>query len=81
MCGVHSIYSVGGIPSSFQLLLPFPFISVIRAVQIFVLEFSKDGLVDLGDEFADGGSTKKPLILQGGVGFSCCQVSQRYGQF
>ena len=50
-------------------------------VHIFVLEFSKDGSPDLGDEFADGGAANQPVILQRGVGFSSGQVSQGYGQF
>ena len=42
---VYGIYSVGYIPSGSELLLqPFPFIRAIRAVQIFVLEFSKGWL-------------------------------------
>ena len=28
-----------------------------------------------------GGSANQQVILQGHVGFSCCQVSQRYCQF
>ena len=47
-------------------------------VQIIFLEFSEDGLADLGNEFTDGGSANQPVILQEGVGFSCCQVSQHY---
>ena len=50
-------------------------------MQIFVLEFSKDGSADQGDEFADGGATKQPMILQEGVCLSSGQMSQRYCQF
>ena len=57
-------YSVGDIPSGFELLLhSFPLIRAIRAVHIFVLEFIKDGLADLGNEFADGGVAKNSGIL------------------
>ena len=52
----------------------------IRVVQIFVVEFSRDGSADLGDKFADGGAAYQPVILQGGVGLSSGQVSQDYGQ-
>ena len=61
---VYGIYSMGDIPSGSQLLLhPFPFIRAIRAVQIFVLEFSKDGSADLGDKFSDGGVATQPVLL------------------
>ena len=50
-------------------------------MQIFILEFSKDGSADLGEEFADGGTANQPVILQRGVGLPCSQVSQRYCQF
>ena len=70
---------MGNIPSGSEFLLhPFPLISSSRAVQIFVLEFSKDGSADLGDEFTEGGGANQIVILQEGVGLSCCQVSQRY---
>ena len=73
--------SVGDIPSGSELFFhPFPLIRAIRAAQILVLEFSKDGTSVLGDEFA-GGVANQPEILQIGVGLSCCQVSQRYCQF
>ena len=73
---------MGDIPSGSELLLhPFPFIRGIRAMQVFILEFHKDGLADLEDEFADVGASDQPLILQGGVGLSSGQVSQRYCQF
>ena len=39
-------------------------------MQVFVLELRKDGSADLGDEFADGGATNEPLILQGSVGLT-----------
>ena len=71
MLPVYGIYSVGYIPSGSEILFhPFPFIRAIRAVQVFILEFSKDGLADLGDKFADGGAANQPAILQGGVGLS-----------
>ena len=38
---------------------------------IFVLEFSKDGSADLGDEFTDGDLVNQPMILQGGVVLFC----------
>ena len=62
-------------------LNPLPFIRAIRAVQIFFLEFSKDGSADLGDEFADDGAANQRVILQRGVGLSSGQVSQGFGQF
>ena len=34
---------------------PFPLLRATRTAQIFVLEFSKDGLAYLGDKFADSG--------------------------
>ena len=55
---------MGDIPSGSELLPhPFSLIRVCRVAQVFVLEFSKDGLADLGDEFADGGSANQPVIL------------------
>ena len=79
---MYGPYSAGDNPSGSELLLyPFPVIRALRAMQIFVLEFSKDGLADLGDEFADGGAASQPVILQGGVDLSCGQVSERYCQF
>ena len=64
------------IPSGSEpLLYPFPLIRDSRAAQIFILEFSKDGLADVGDEFTDGGVAAQPVIPQGGVCLSCCQVS------
>ena len=66
MLPVYNTYSMGDIPFGSELLLyPFPLIRTIRAVQIFVLEFSKDGLADLGGEFADGGAANQPVVLQG----------------
>ena len=50
-------------------------------MQIFVLEFSKDDSADLGDEFTAFGSASEPVIVQGGVGLSCCQVSECYCEF
>ena len=82
MLPIYGNYSMGDIPSGSELLLhPFPLIRAIRAVQIFVLEFNKDASADLGDEFADGGAANQPVVLQGGVGLSSCQLSQGYGQF
>ena len=78
----YGTYSIGDIPSGSELLLyPFPLIRAVRAAQIFVLEFSKDGSADLGDKFADGGAANKPVVLQGGVDLSSGQMSQGYGQF
>ena len=72
---------MGDIPSGSELLsYPLSVIRAIRAVQIFVLELSKDGSADLGDKFADGGAANQPEILQG-LGLSCGQVSQPYWQF
>ena len=48
---------------------------------MLVLEFSKDGSADLGDEFGDGGAANQPGVLQGGLGLSSRQVSQSYSQF
>ena len=48
------------------------------AAHIFILEFSKDGLADLDDKFADGAFAKQTVILQEGVGLSNGQVSQNY---
>ena len=62
----------------FPMAQPFPFIRAIGTVQIFLLEFSKDGSADLGD---DGCAAYQPVVLQGGVGFSSDQVTQGYGQF
>ena len=60
---------MGDIPTCSELLLHrFPLLRTTSAVQIFVLEFRKDGSGDLGDEFADGGMANQPVILQGGVG-------------
>ena len=67
----QSVHSLSG---SDLLLQPLP--RATRAAQIFVLEFSKDGSADLGDEFADGGVANQPVILQGGVSLSSGQVSQ-----
>ena len=73
---------MGYIPYSSELLLhPFPVLRVSGAAQIFFLEFIKDGLADLGDEFSDGDLANQPVILQEGVGISCCQVSQCYWEF
>ena len=74
-----STYSMGDISSGSELLQPFPFIGAIRTVQIFVLEFSKDGSADLEDKFTDSGASNQPVVLQGGVGLSSGQVSQGYG--
>ena len=60
------------IPSGSELLFHLVSVSrVSRAAQIFVLEFGKDGLADIGDKFTDGDPANQPVILQG-VGFSCC---------
>ena len=69
---------MGHIPSGSELLHPFPLLRAIRAAQICILEFSKDGLADLGDEFADGAVANQPVIMQGGVGRSSGQVSKHY---
>ena len=81
MLPVNSPYSVGDIPSDPELLLdPFPIVRAIRAMQMFVLKFSKEGWADLGNRFADGGATNQPVIVQG-VGLSCGEVCQGYCQF
>ena len=55
---------MGHIPSGSELLVhPFSFIRALRAVQIYVLEFSKDGLADLDDEFADSRAATGPVVL------------------
>ena len=82
MLPVYGTYSVGDISSGSELLLHnFLVIRAILAVQIFVLEFHKDGSADMGDQFTDGGLGNQPVILHGGVGPSCGQVSQCYCQF
>ena len=82
MLPIYGPYSMGNIPSGSELLLlPFTVFRVIRAAQIFVLEFSKDGSADLGYEFADGAFANQPVIPQGAVGLSSGQLSQRHGQF
>ena len=37
-----------------------------------------DGPTDFEDEFTYGFSANQPVILEGHVGFSCCQMSQHY---
>ena len=59
------------------LLHPFSLLRATRAAQIFILQINKDGSA----EFADGGVANQPVILKGGVGLSCGQVSQGYCQF
>ena len=82
MLAFYGTYSLGDIPSGSEFLLhPFPVLRAIRAVQIFILEFLKDGSANLGGEFADGGVASQPVILQGGVGLSSGQVSQSYCLF
>ena len=82
MFPIYCPESVGDIPSSSELLLHlFAVFSIGRACQTLFLEFSKDGPTDLGDKFIDGGLAKQPVVLQGHVGFSCCQVSHGYYQF
>ena len=81
MLPVYCSYSMGNISSGSELLLhPLPLLRANRAEQIFILELSKDGSADLGDEFADGGSANQPVILPGGVAPSSGKVSQRYCQ-
>ena len=75
MLPLYCPYSIGNIPSGSELQLHLlTHFRISRAVQIFVLELSKDGLADLGDEFTDGGLANQPVLLQGGVGLSCCWV-------
>ena len=82
MLPVYCPYSMGVIPSGSGLLLNlFPVSRVSRAAQIFVLEFSKDGLADLEDDLTDVRLDNQPVILQGGVGLSSCHVSRCYCQF
>ena len=81
MLPIYGTYSMGDIPSGSELLHSFPLIRATRVVQIFILEFSKDGSADLGDEFADDGAANQAVVLQGSVGLSSGQVSQGYGQF
>ena len=55
---------MGNIQSGSELLLHLsPVFSVSRPTQIFLLEFSKNVSVDLGDEFTGSGSANQPLIL------------------
>ena len=78
MLPVYCPYSMGDIPCSSELLPNLlPVFRVSRAAKIFALEFSKDGSAVLGGGF----TAEQPVILQGSVGFSCCQVSQHYCQF
>ena len=62
MLPFYGSHSVGDIPCVSKLLHTFPFIRAIRAVQIFVLEFRKDGSADLEDKFADGGVVNLHVI-------------------
>ena len=56
VCFLWLLENIGNIPSgSEHLLHPFPQIRAIRAAQIFILEFSKDGLAELGDKFPESG--------------------------
>ena len=56
------VCGMGDIPSGSEFPLhPFPLFRAIRAVQGFILEFSKEGSTDLGDEFADGGVANQPV--------------------
>ena len=81
MLFVYDTYSMGDIPSGFELLLhPFPVIQTITAEQIFILKFRTDGSADHGDEFADGDVANQSVILQGGVSLCSGQVSQSYCQ-
>ena len=81
MFPIYFLYSMEDIPSCELLLNLFPLIKAIKAVQIFVLKFSKDGSADLGEEFPDGVSANQPVVQQEGVGLSSGQVSQCYCQF
>ena len=64
MLPVYCPYSIGDISSGSELLfLPFLLLRASKTVQIFILEFSKDGLADLGDEFTDGGLVNQPVKL------------------
>ena len=79
MLPVYGPKSMGDTPSGSELFLhPFLLLRSRRAVQIFVLEFSKDGLTDLGDKVTGGGSANQPVILQRFVSLSGYQVSQCY---
>ena len=79
MLPVYGPYSVADISSHSELLLySFPLLRDIRAAQIVILEFSKNGIPGeqtWATNFSDGGSANQPMILQGGVGLSCFQVS------
>ena len=82
MLPVSDTYSMVNIPSVSELFLQtLPIVRAIKPEQLFVLEFSKDGLGDLGDEFEDSGAANQQMVMQGGVGLSSGQVSQGYGQF
>ena len=64
MLPIYGPHSMGDIPPGSELLLyPFPAIRAIRAVQVFVFEFSKDGFADLGYKYADGGAAILPVLL------------------
>ena len=79
MLSIYCPDSVEDIPPGSGHLLPtFSLIRAIRAACIFVLEFSKDSLADLGDKFSDGASANQPVILQGGVSLSSGQGYCQY---
>ena len=68
MLAIYCPYSMGDIPSCSEIFLHFfPVFRVSDQAQILFLEFIKDGLADLGDEFTYGGLSNQPAILQG-----CC---------
>ena len=72
MLPVYCPNTMENIPSGSDLRSQlFPVFRVSRAGQIFVLEFSKDGLAALRGEFTDGGAANQPVILQECVGLSC----------
>ena len=78
MLPIYCTYRIGDISSGSELLNLFPGFRFSRAVQTFVLEFSKDGSADLVNEFTDGGSANQPVVLQGGVIASCNPTSKGF---
>ena len=59
MLPIYGTYSKRDIPSGSELLHPFPVLRAVGPVQMFFLEFHKDGAADLGDKFADGGTANQ----------------------
>ena len=72
MFPVYSAYSMGNIPSGSELL--FHLFPVFRSV----CKLIQQGWHGLREVLTDGGLTNQPVILQGYVGLSHCQVPWCY---